>query len=314
MVGTGNITLLKQLSNGQKFQFTGSLEEFLLNCPDDLKTIEVEDICVIKISEEITPDQVASNLNFLGTESSDFNDDALDEYDDFDWGEYQILPGVIQRQAIITSAETESVFQVVGIEFGNKVEVFARTPPYLSTFLSDSYGEKNLLLYNQWYSEGPGPVSWEGEFAIFSIRNFLLFATQGDGVNDESLIEAGSVEDLAELIYDWLLDQGELVCFILNNITPNWSDDDLISTFQESIKKLNDYNLLDLFISDDQRQALLEVIRTSGASDARVLDILETKDHPSAISLTQYLVGLSNQGAEGSLISRGDFMQCLIEN
>ena len=312
MVGTGNITLLKQLSNGQKFQFTGSLEEFLLNCPDDLKTIEVEDICVIKISEEITPDQVVSNLNFLGTESSDFNDDALDEYDDFDWGEYQILPGVIQRQAIITSAE--SVFQVVGIEFGNKVEVFARTPPYLSTFLSDSYGEKNLLLYNQWYSEGPGPVSWEGEFAIFSIRNFLLFATQGDGVNDESLIEAGSVEDLAELIYDWLLDQGELVCFILNNITPNWSDEDLINTFQESIKKLNDYNLLDLFISDEQRQALLEVIRTSGASDARVLDILETKDHPSAISLTQYLVGLSNQGAEGSLFSRGDFMQCLIEN
>jgi hypothetical protein len=264
---------------------------------------------VIKISEEITPDQVASNLKFLGTESSDFNDDALDEYIDFEWGEYQLLTGVIQRQAIIISAETESVYQVVGIEFENKVELFARTPQYLCTFLSDSYGEKNLLLYNQWYSEGPGPVSWEGEFAIFLIRNFLLFTTQGDGVNDENLIEAGSVENLAEVIYDWLLDQGELVFFILSNITPNWSNDDLINTFQESIKKLMNYNSLDLFISDDQRQALLEVIRLSGASDARVLGILETKDHPSAIGLTQYLVGLSNQGAEGTLISRGDFMQ-----
>ena len=63
MVGPGNIHLLKQLSTGQKFEFTGSLEEFLLNCPDNLKTIDIEDICVIKISEEITPDQVQENLN-----------------------------------------------------------------------------------------------------------------------------------------------------------------------------------------------------------------------------------------------------------
>ena len=155
MVSTGNIHLLKQLPAGQKFEFSGSLEEFLVNCPDSLKMIEVEDICVIKISEGIAPDQVAKNLKFPGTESSDFNNDTLDEYDDFDWGEYQLLPGVIQRQAIIIQVETRSVFQFVGIKFRNEVELFARMPEFLSNYLSDTYGQENLLLESQWFRKVP---------------------------------------------------------------------------------------------------------------------------------------------------------------
>jgi len=314
MVGPGNIHLLKQLSTGQKFEFTGSLEEFLLNCPDNLKTIDIEDICVIKISEEITPDQVASNLKFLGTESSDFNDDALDEYIDFEWGEYQLLPGVIQRQVIIIQAEAKSMHQIVGIEFGNEVQLFARTPPYLCTYLSDSYGIENLLIYSKWYSEGPGPVSWEGSDAIFLIRDFLLFASQGDSESDAYLVKAGSSEDLPELLYGWLVDQGQLVCFILSSITPNWSDEGVLKEFLGSMKDLVSYNFLDLSISDNQMEVLLDVIRASSSLDARVLDILETRNHPRANALTQYLIGLSKQGAGGTLISRGDFLSNFAES
>ena len=308
MVNTGNIHLLKQLPDGQKFEFSGSLEEFLVNCPDNLKMIEVEDICVIKISEGIAPNQVARNLKFLGTDSSDFNDDALDEYEDFDWGEYQFLPGVIQRQAVIIRAETQSVYQVVGIKFRNEVELFARIPPYLGTFLSETYGEENLLLENHWYTEGPGPVSWEGSDAIFLIRDFLLFASQGDGESDAYLVKIDSDEDLAGEIYQWLVDHGQLVSFILSNFTPNWSDADLLKSFQESIKKLLSNSSLVLNISDVQMQFLYNVIRGSITSDSKVLEIIETNNHPLTDALTQYLVALSNESTRGILISWGDFL------
>ena len=85
-------------------------------------------------------------------------------------------------------------------------------------------------------SEGPGPVSWEGSDAIFLIRDFLLFTSQGDGECDAYLVKIGSNEDLADEIYQWLVDHGQLVSFILCNFTPNWSDAELLKSFQESIK------------------------------------------------------------------------------
>jgi len=313
MVGTGKIDLLKHLPDGQKLEFSGSLEEFHLNCPNSLKTIEVDDICVIKVSEGITPAQVVANLKFFGTDSSDFSDDALDEYGDFGWGEYQFLPGVIQRQAILIEVETHAIFQIVGIEFGNKVELFARKPPYLCSFLSESYGEENVILESSWYSEGPGPVSWEGSDAIFMVRDFLLFASQGDGESDAYLVKAGSEIDVAKGIFVWLVDHGQLVSFILSETTPNWSDGDLLRTFQDSTRKLLSYSSLVVNLSNVQMQALRDVIRGSNTSDARVLDILETANHPRAGALTQYLVELSNQEAAGPLIFWGNFLSNIEE-
>jgi hypothetical protein len=263
---------------------------------------------VIKVSEGITTAQVVANLKFFGTDSSDFSDDSLDEYGDFGWGEYQFLPGVIQRQAILIEVETHAIFQIVGIEFGNKVELFARKPPYLCSFLSESYGEENVILESSWYSEGPGPVSWEGSDAIFMIRDFLLCASQGDGESDAYLVKVGSEIDLAKGIFDWLVDHGQLVSLILNETTPNWNDGDLLKTFQDSTKELLSYNSMVVNLSKVQMQALRDVIRGSNTPDARVLDILETTNHPRAGALTQYLVELSNQEAARPLIFWGDFL------
>lgn len=313
MVLTGNIHFLKQSSNGQKFEFSGTFEEFFLDHPDNLRIIEVKDICVIKISGGVTPNQVVSKLKFAGTDSSDFNDDALDEYDIFDWGEYQFLPGVIQRQAVITDIENNNQFQIVGIIFEEDIKLFARTPPYLSTSLRDSYGEENILLYNQWYSEGPGPVSWEGEFAVFLIQDHLLFTSQGDAEEDTYIVKLSLNINLSEIIYNWLIDHGNLVTYILGNVSPVWNNANLLEKFRSIIEALSSNTTLMLFISEAQKAELLEVIRMSSNSDSRVLDILEVENHPRANSLVEYLIQLSNQGFGSNLISWGDFLDNISE-
>jgi hypothetical protein len=313
MVGTSEVKFLKHSLDGQKFIFSGSLEEFDLICPEDLKAIDVDDICLIEISAGITPDQIASKLKFIGNESADFNDDALDEYDNFDWGEYQILPGLIQRQVIVTELESQAKYLIVGIDFENEIELFARIPPYLSISLIDSFGEENLLAYNQWYSEGPGPISWEGEFAIFLIRKFLLFTTQGDAESDTYIIKIASEEELPEIIFDWLVEHGQLVYFIFGNVAPNWNDTRILKSLGRSLEKLTSYNSLELNVTTEQIQNLLCLIRESNESDSRVLEILETPDHPRAGFLTQYLNDLSDKGAEANLISWGDFLSNVAE-
>ncbi len=308
MVREKEIYFFKQLVDGQKFNFSGSLEEFELRCPESIRAINVDDICLIEIRAGIKPDQIASKLTYVGNDSADFNDDALDDYDNFEWGEYQLLPGLIQRQVVVTDLESQAKYLIVGIELAGKVELFARIPPYLSTSLSDSFGEEYLLAYNQWYSEGPGPVSWEGEFAIFLIREFLLFTTQGDAESDAYIIQISSEKELPEILFDWLVEHGQLVFFILGNITPNWTDARMLKDFAMSLEKLISYTSLNLNIKTEQFYDLLNVIRESNSSDSRVLEILETLDHPRAGFLTQGLVDLSDRGAEATLTSWGDFL------
>lgn len=308
MVREKEINFFKQLVDGQKFNFSGSLEEFELKCPETIKAINVDDICLIEIKAGITPDQIASKLSFVGNGSADFNNDTLDDYDNFEWGEYQLLPGLIQRQVVVTDLETQAKYLIVGIESAGKVELFARIPPYLSTSLSDSFGEGYLLAYNQWYSEGPGPVSWEGESAIFLIREFLLFTTKGDAGSDVYIIQISSEKELPKILFDWLVENGQLVFFIFRNITPNWSDARMLKEFTMSLEKLKSYNSLELSIKTKQFYDLLNFIRESNSSDSRVLEILETNHHPRAGFLTQHLVELSNQGSEATLTSWGDFL------
>lgn len=308
MVREKEINFFKQLADGQKFNFSGSLEEFELKCPESIKAINVDDICLIEIKAGIKPDQIASKLTFVGNDSADFNDDTLDDYDNFEWGEYQLLPGLIQRQVVVTDLESQTKYLIVGIELAGKVELFARIPPYLSNSLSDSFGEEYLLAYNQWYSEGPGPVSWEGEFALFLIREFLLFTNQGDVESDAYIEQISSEKELPEILFDWLVEHGQLVFFILVNITPNWSNARVLKEFTMSLEKLTSYTILDLSIKTEQFYDLLNVIRKSNSSDSRVLEILETNNHPRAGFLTQHLVDLSDRGAESTLTSWGDFL------
>ena len=308
MVREKEINFFKQLADGQKFNFSGSLEEFELKCPESIKAINVDDICLIEIKAGIKPDQIASKLTFVGNDSADFNDDTLDDYDNFEWGEYQLLPGLIQRQVVVTDLESQTKYLIVGIELAGKVELFARIPPHLSNSLSDSFGEEYLLAYNQWYSEGPGPVSWEGEFALFLIREFLLFTNQGDVESDAYIKQISSEKELPEILFDWLVEHGQLVFFILDNITPNWSNARVLKEFTMSLEKLTSYTTLDLNIKTEQFYDLLNVIRKSNSSDSRVLEILETNNHPRAGFLTQHLVDLSDRGAESTLTSWGDFL------
>ena len=72
--------------------------------------------------------------------------------------------------------------------------------------------------------------------------------------------------------------------------------------------------LVNYNVEVSEGEVLLDVIRASSSLDARVLDILETRNHPRANALTQYLIGLSKQGAGGTLISRGDFLSNFAES
>lgn len=298
MIGARNVKLHKRMDDGETIDFFGSLEEFEFKCPASLKAIAVDDICVIEFGSEISPDQIAANLTFIGNESADFNDEALDDYDVFDWGEYQILPGLIQRQVIVIEEGTQSVHQIVGIELSDNVELFARKPQYLSQFINESFSETNLLAYHSWYSEGPGPVSWDGESAVFLIRGFLIETSDGDLGQSTALSKAVSVAHVGKFMHAWLDERDLVTQFVLFNVTPIWGSDKLSRDFHEATKKLSHERTLSTNLSSEITEEILNCIRKFNPSSSRILSILEDVGDWRAENLIQLLARLANPSDE----------------
>ena len=302
----GSLKFHKRLESGETFEFVGSLEEFKFNCPQSLKAIDVDDICIIEFSPEINADQIASNLTFIGTDSAEFNDEELENYGQFEWGEFSDFPGLIQRQVIAVEEVDKSPYQIVGIETGGKAELFARKPQYLCQFVDETFGSENLLLSHSWYSEGPGPVSWDGESAVFLIRDSIIEIIDSDWQQLASLTKVISVAQIGEILYEWLKERELITQFILFFVSPQWNSKKLNREYHESIKRLSNVQSFSAELSVEQIGELLKVIRKSGRSESKILGILEDPVDSHADLLVKLLENLEIQNSEDELISFED--------
>jgi hypothetical protein len=304
------ILVRKQTEDGQLLSFDGLLSHFQEKCPDSLKQIESTDICLIEVHSDVNPQEIAQLFDFVGTSQMDVDYQELEKFEVFSPDDDIQIPGVIRRAAIIIYPECGTQFELIGLEHDSKIILFAMKPPYLCSYLYEWFGEANTLAYNFWFSEGPGPVSWEGEFALFKLDDYLLSASDGDSVEDFSIVKLGDHIDFANAILNWLQDHGTFVQFVLKTMEPKWADPKLKSRLKAALAEVEERESLALNLTPDQISKVLEKAETdSSFPDANLIQLLDQENYPKVLGMLEYVESVARGVPGFRLNSFGDFLE-----
>jgi len=304
------IRVRKQTEDGQLHSFEGLISHFTAECPDLLRQIESTDICVIEVYSDVDPQEIAKLFDFIGTAQIDVDSEELENFEVFSPDDDIQIPGVIRRAVMVLYPEHRTQYELIGLEDGSNIVLFAMTPPYQCNYLYEWFGKDCNLLYNFWFSEGPGPVSWEGEFALFRLREYLLVASAGDSQEDFTVKKIGNDLDITNALLDWLVDHGNLVQFILKTIEPRWEDDALKSRLKNAVGAIEEQEELLINLSPDQISLVLDKINSSlNFPEARIIQLLGIDIDPKVSLLVDYVEQVAEGKPEYLLTSLGDFLE-----
>ena len=183
-------------------------------------------------------------------------------------------------------------------------------PPYQCNYLYEWFGEENMLTYNFWFSEGPGPVSWEGELALFKLGDYLLSASARDSEEDFSIVKLGNQIDFANVILNWLQNHGLFPQFVLKTGEPKWTDPMLKSRLKAALAEVEERESLVLNLSPDQIAKILErATNFSEFNDAQLVQLLDQENDPKILGMLEYLESVASGAPGVSLTSFGDFFE-----
>jgi len=257
---------LDQPTSGGDFD-ASALEKFNpIRCGDALR---------VELRDGLDPYEVLKILRFDSDDDFDGTDyqswdTPMEWVDDFE--ESYAYNGTIRRYAVLVQGV--KTWRIVGFEHKGDIKLILMDPDYMYEAGSRYAGIRPIGDFT-FHTEGPGPVSWDFENAIFDAGDFWLQAFGGDsGQHDKALDKPSNPEEFAQTYLDWLTSSRALTLFILNYAPCNWSrkrdKEELDSALGNTYEIMSFYGHL----NQHEKDLILKAIQESEYHDKELIAIL----------------------------------------
>ncbi len=205
--------------------------------------------------------------------------------------------GAVPRFVFLTQDST--TWQVVQLVVGEKPVKFLRslTDAYVAT---DRYDSERVLAQFSYHSDGPGPISWSGSFAILDVGSYLLYTTDGDSVDDDSAYAKPS--SLASELSSWLADCSAKYLYVLNSSQIDWLDLEKKAEYVRLLSDLDEFSQVSMNLTDDEKSQLEGHL---AQNDRQVGELLAWFGDPAGAYADKLIAGVREaiNDNSGSLLS-----------
>ena len=299
MHGPKEFTAYKMPIAGELITISGTKEELLGGALSPILPLTPSDTFQLEISNSIDPQLIHNLIKFTTDEFAWEYDDPCgvtdlapddrggNENSNWNVGDYYelaSLEGETFRRAIVRGHATS--WQVVGISAGQEVVTLLQG-------LDDRYsgsryipGAKSIASY-WWHSDGPGPISWDGDHAIYEVAGYWLSTSGGDTPEPEKIDPIPS--NPAHYLFEWLERKNAVTFFLLKELKPKWDSRSLVSRLEAALEEQSQFINLELGVSEVGILELVEQISKSSPEARPVAEILETNGHPKAEKLVKFI-------------------------
>jgi hypothetical protein len=273
--GEEDVLRLDQLRSDDD-QFDGSdLEMF--------NPIRADEVFEIEIRSGLDPMKVIERLHF---DSADLPDVSIAEDYEYpvDWLEdwdFDPIHGAVSRLAVLI--QDGKHWRIAGLRFGDEFKMLLVEQEDTDN-AANRYKPRRVLGDFWFHTEGPGPVSWDGNSALLEMDGFWIHANGGDISDDDRLIGPGAGGfGLRYLV--WLMENSAQIAFIMANVKCAWTDTAQAERYAELFDDVSEVFGLADGLSSTEVEAVLQEIEASESGDKAFVQILSSPSHPLAPAL-----------------------------
>jgi hypothetical protein len=281
-------------------EISGSEEDLEAGALATLNPVAADDWIELNLKAGIDRFKAAQWLEFDASEEI-----IMDEEPDGWWSEnfepdrddLERQMGAVPRFVFLTQDST--TWQVVQLVVGEKPVKFLRslTDAYVAT---ERYDSKRVLAQFSYHSDGPGPISWSGSFAILDAGSYLLYTTDGDSLDDDSAYAKPSslVSELSSLLDDC----SAKYLYVLNSSQIGWLDLEKKAEYIRLLSDLDEFSQVSMNLTDEEN-AQLEVHLAQ--NDRQIGELLAWFSDPAGAYANKLIAGLREaiDDNSGSLLS-----------
>jgi len=198
--------------------------------------------------------------------------------------ELTAFDGEVYRKAIVIRGN--DAWQVVGLPHGEAVVTILQGLNDRSGGTRDIPGAKDVANF-WWHSDGPGPVSWDGDDSIYEVDGYWIRTSGGDTLASQEIERAPAKP--AQSLFLWLDSKNALSHFLVRYLEPKWESDALKQRLAVALDNQSEFVFLYIDVSKDDIKDLVNLMRNPSSKTGPLVDILETDGHRQAEKLVRFI-------------------------
>jgi hypothetical protein len=296
MLGPKEFTAYKQAMNGELITISGTEEQLLRGALETMLPVEHYEAFQLNIGDSIDPGLLHNLISFT---SDEFLMNGADDPLGFtelepeptpgapqneEYFELAAFDGEVYRKAIVVRGN--DTWQVVGLSHGEQVVTILQGVNDRYSGTRDIPGAREVASFG-WHSDGPGPISWDGDDCIYEVAGYWLRTSGGDELASQEIDPAPA--KAAQSLFFWLDSKNALSHFLLKYLEPKWGSDSLKQRLAVALDNLSEFVSLELNVSEDDIKDLVDLMRNPSSETGPVVEILETDGHPQAEKLVRFI-------------------------